>query len=256
MGRAGSALLLGFLVGCAPVGEELPGLQVESAQLEGLSLTSVGLLGGPVWGSAWLVVQSPDPPYELRFPVDLRGAFFGLGVEMDLDGFAPDRVIPLELPSATVPGDDLLGAYRGGSFGLSLGAGFDHHRLRNASGVAFRPTFLSVGLSAMIGGEWLRIDLSEPARLDRPTTTLDSGTPDTGGPDTALEGASSGGCQCASSDAEDSGAPPETGGPDADPRTGPWPAAPARRACASGRGSAPSGALLGLLVAWAWRRRR
>lgn len=188
------------LLSCRGRPSGLEGIRASAAYLEDVQLISVGVVGGGVWGDGRLVVVSPDLPYAQAYPVELNGGMVGVVLEFDVDGVARINRAELNLPAPTVPANDLLGRYWGGSFGVTAGVGVDYHTLKNRRDVSFDTTLFSAGLGVMLSGEWLRISLAE-AEPDQGTptdTAIDTAAWDSSAATSPGPRPSSGGCGCAS----------------------------------------------------------
>ena len=146
---------------------------VREAWLGDVDLTTVVLLGGGITGSADLHIID-DYGQEWMYPVHLGGATFGLAFDVGVSPLA--NHLELDLPRTLVPGNDLLGRYRGAGFSLVLGLGADIHHLKNKSDVRLGRTLFAAGIGIFVGTEGLTIKLSD----EDPDEDPDETGPDTG----------------------------------------------------------------------------
>jgi len=145
------------MVACSPQPPELPGVEADRAWIEDLDLGTVAVVGGVVTGQAMLRIE--DDGRQWGFPVELRGGVVGAVLELGVGfNWAP---IELQLPRSDVPGDELLGTYKGFSGGLAIIGGFDGRSLKNKHGVRLRGSPFQLGLSVNASYEWLKIRLPE-----------------------------------------------------------------------------------------------
>jgi len=134
-------------------------LVVTSAELRGMTTGRVAVIGGPVQGSADLVIVD-DQGFEESFPVELRGATLGLLYDISVDpgfhGAVPIRIDEVDGP---VTGDVLLARFRGSAVSVSVGLGGVDRSLRNRHGARLSHAYFAVGAGLFAGWEWLRIRL-------------------------------------------------------------------------------------------------
>jgi len=162
-------LLVVTMLGCNKPPPQLPGIQADEAWIEGLDIGTVAIVGGVVRGRATLVVR--DDGREWAFPIQLRGGVVGLAFELGY-GFNWGK-IELELPRKDLPGDELLGTYKGFSGGIAVIGGFDGRTLKNKHGVRLRGSPFQAGLALNGSYEWLKIQLPEETGVD--DTSWDTG---------------------------------------------------------------------------------
>lgn len=135
-------------------------IEVASADLVGISMTTAAVVAGGGGGSASLVVTEPDGDTH-TFPVAIRVVTAGAVVEVDhtLD-FGNDRA--LDLPEGErLTADQLLGRYRGVAGSLTVGAGVTGHRLRNRHGVVLDKAMFAVGVGIFAGWKQLHLSLGD-----------------------------------------------------------------------------------------------
>lgn len=214
--------MIPLLLACSPQ-VPLSEIEVASADLDGISATTIALVGGFTGGSATLSVVDTEGRHH-SFPVDIKAGSAGALVEID-HTFDFGNSSALELPEEPLTADQLLGSYRGTEAALVVGAGVKGMSLENRHGVVLDKEFFAVGLSIYAGFEWAALSLGDnygetytweefvadsgfeawdSDELDSSDTgwePTDSGEPqdpldDTGGPPSVDPGDSDGGVDC------------------------------------------------------------
>lgn len=160
-GSAALAIAAGIL-GAAGCRVEVPALDigpVVEARMRNVALREFSVIGGGMGGNADLVVQTEDGS-EHTLPVTFGGGTVGLGVE--IVPVAPAAFeIPLRLPEAAVPASDLFGFYRGNSESIAVIGGVSARHLKNPKDVRMDSPFIPIGVSLMVGYEWLSVNLRD-----------------------------------------------------------------------------------------------
>jgi len=128
---------------------------VVEAWLEDVVMGSFAVLGGGSVGEADLHVVDADGSRAV-YRVDLAGSEAGFALEFG-STIGMERV-DLKLPTG-VAGPDLLGAYTGLGWNVTIGIGADGHHLTNSHGVELNRTMMSAGVGLFIGTEKLVIKL-------------------------------------------------------------------------------------------------
>lgn len=148
-------LLLLAVLGCRPAElDYLSDVEIRRAELEGLTVQTMAVLGGATYGGGDLVIEAMDGS-EYIVPVDVRGGTAGLGVDL-LPLGAVGRAL-LELPDRRVMGNELFGRYKGSSQSIVAGAGVEVRHLRNPYGVIIDEPAFGLGVGLMVGYEWLSV---------------------------------------------------------------------------------------------------
>lgn len=170
--------------------EEVLGLRVVDARLEGVGGGGMQVIGGG-WSGSGDLVATTVAGEELVVPVTLGAGSAGMLLEMSA---TPASTWDLDLPGPSVPASHLFGTYRGSRESLIVLVGAVGLHLENDHGVRIDDTSVGLGIGLSASWQWLHVT---EQRLDPTATgdTGDSGTPfppfptdtgpDTGGADTA-----------------------------------------------------------------------
>ncbi|MCB9673240.1 MAG: hypothetical protein H6734_27500 [Alphaproteobacteria bacterium] len=162
-------LPLVLLGACTPLlPEELDGVTVTEARLEGVGSAGIQLIAGGFSGTATLKATTPDERV-LTIPVDLSTGAAGLLVEFSVTAGGD---VELAIPPGGVAGDELFGTYRGSREALVLLVGPVGVHLENDAGVRIDQTQLGFGIGISVSYSWMSMSL----HVDEPTL----GTGDTG----------------------------------------------------------------------------
>jgi len=153
-----------LVAGCGRSDREwLEGVVVRSAELRQAETARVAFIGGVVRGNAVLALVD-DADQERTFDVELRGSLLGLMYELSGDpgwhGAVPIDLAGVEGP---VTGDRLLGRYRGRAASVTAGFGIASRTLRNREGAQIDHAWFTIGVSAFVGWEWLRMRPADEA---------------------------------------------------------------------------------------------
>lgn len=179
MRRMVPVVLLGACTPLLP--EELDGVTVTDARLEGVGSAGIQLIAGGFSGTATLKATTLDDRV-LTIPVDLSTGAAGLLVEFSLTAGGD---VELSVPPGGVSGEDLFGTYRGSREALVLLVGPVGVHLENDAGVRIDQTQLGFGIGFSVSYSWMSMSL----HVDELTSTGDTGgftpPPDTG--DTTVE---------------------------------------------------------------------
>ncbi len=158
--------MIHLLSACNDYGS-LAEVEVQAAQLSAVELGTVALLVGAVNGRAILEITRIDGGTQSH-AVTLEGNVLGLVVEIDsvIDFDAPTE-LDISQVDGIPTGGDLLGVYRGISYGAAIGIGVNTHALENASEVEIDRSYFAAGLAVFAGMEWMDIE-PEGAGADAP----------------------------------------------------------------------------------------
>ncbi|MCA9489724.1 MAG: hypothetical protein KC621_07360 [Myxococcales bacterium] len=163
------ALPLVLLGACTPLlPEELDGVTVTDARLEGVGSAGIQLIAGGFSGTATLKATTTEDRV-LTIPVDLSTGAAGFLVEFSVTAGGD---VDLTVPPGGVSGEDLFGTYRGSREALVLLAGPVGVHLENDAGVRLDKTLLGFGIGISASYSWMSMSL----HVDEPTF----GTGDTG----------------------------------------------------------------------------
>jgi hypothetical protein len=169
---------LGILLvsGCARLErDDLEGIQVESAELDNVSIGTVGALAGFSEGSGTLVVVDTSGAAH-AWPVALGGGMVGLVVDMGASVDGTNRTA-LTLPSEPITADELLGTYHGTNEDAVLGVGVQAWHLRNKAGVEMEHGWFSAGFGVMVDVAWLRMRIGHGSVDTDLPIAFDTGNP-------------------------------------------------------------------------------
>lgn len=181
--------MLFLLFACSSSPTRLTDISAQEAWLEGADFTTGAVVGGVVAGDAVLFVRDGQGEV-VGERVALSGPVLALGLEVNVD---PEwgGAVPLQLPQASLPAEQLLGTYRGPAEAFGVGVGVSARQLCNRHGVSFDESHLAFGVGLMVALEWLRLapggseDLSD--NWDFSFRMVDTGPeespPDDGAPD-------------------------------------------------------------------------
>ena len=158
------------VAGCTPLlPEELSGVQVASARLEGMGSAGMQVIAGAFSGEANLHVNTVDGQ-EMVVPVDLSIGAAGFLIEAAVTSGGR---VELDLPPAGVSGEDLFGTYRGSREALVLLFGPVGVHLENDAGVRIDETELGFGIGLSVSYSWMSMSL----HVDEvATSTADTGS--------------------------------------------------------------------------------
>jgi len=154
---AGSGLGLGCTY--AQPESELDGLEITAAQLEELRLVHIAAIGGFTSGSATLVVEDQHG-FMHELPIELRGETVGLLGSMAV-AWPTESAVPLQLPPATITGEQLFGVYSGSYEAFVVPVGIVAHNLRNPFGVELDTALFGFGAEFSVAFEWLSLNPDE-----------------------------------------------------------------------------------------------
>ena len=154
------------LAGCTTrFPEELNGLRIVEAQIEGVSGGGMQVVGGGWSGSGELVAETVSGD-ELAIPVALTAGSAGMLVEMSI---SPGSTWELGLPDPQVPADQLFGTYDGSRESLIVVVGAVGTHLENEHGVRIDDTSFALGVGVSASWQWLHVtekQLPAPSSAD------------------------------------------------------------------------------------------
>lgn len=182
-------IALAALSGCTTrFPEEVLGLRVVEARLEGIGGGGMQVIGGGWSGSGDLVATTVSGE-ELVVPVTLGAGAAGMLIEMSAQ---PASTWELGLPGPSVPASHLFGTYKGSREALIVLVGAVGLHLENEHGVRIDDTSFGLGIGLSASWQWLHVTeqrLGEtgdtgdtgPTRPPFPVETSETGAaPDTG----------------------------------------------------------------------------
>jgi len=152
-----AGLLVGLANGCLDVdGAELQSINVDSAVITSMNVCTIAFIGGTVGAEGSLVIENASGESR-SYPVELFGATVGFAFNVGYSNPVVDLV--LELPSAELTGDQLLGHYAGSAEAFVAGVGVEARHMENEHGVGIDQPFLGIGVGMMVAFEYMDMAL-------------------------------------------------------------------------------------------------